>query len=328
MKKKLSIQLLALLCTLLVGFTAGFVVSNRYNATQYTALQNPNLQQAISKFNSFIIALDKYYYVNINHNQVVNTAIQSVLNSLDNFSTVIPVSSALNNNTKLSLSNNKNNNQVSALTSFNSNNQNKNVIVNTINNTLYIKINSFVKNTSKVLQNKVLTVLNQNPAISGVILDLQNNPGGYLNEGVATADIFLEYGLIATVPNYKSNQNYNSTLANYTATALVVNKPLYSLPMYVLVNNKTASAAELVAGTLQNNNRAIVVGQPTVGKNLIQSTFYLQNNFAIKLTTASYILPPSKHYKTNNFNGIKPNILVKNNILDYTINIIQKSKTK
>ena len=116
-----------------------------------------------------------------------------------------------------------------------------------------------------------------------MILDLRNDPGGLLNEAVKIADEFLESGLIVYTQgrikdqNLKFNAHPNKTPKNY--------------PIVVLVNEGSASASEIVAGALQDQKRAIILGTPTFGKGSVQTIIPLDDGSGLKLTTARYYTP-------------------------------------
>ncbi len=118
--------------------------------------------------------------------------------------------------------------------------------------------------------------------LHGLLLDLRDNPGGLLTQGVAVADRFLSGGEIVRTDGRAHARRY---LATPTATSTE------SLPLVVLVNQGTASAAEIVAGALRAHGRAKLVGARTFGKGTVQQMYDLENGSALKLTVARYRLP-------------------------------------
>jgi carboxyl-terminal processing protease len=123
--------------------------------------------------------------------------------------------------------------------------------------------------------------------MTGLILDLRGNPGGLLDQGVAVSDLFLDKG-----------QQIVSTRGRAEGTSMSfaakTDQQWEQMPVVVLVNQWTASAAEIISGALQDNDRAVVVGVPTFGKGLVQSLFRLGNTRALKLTTARWFTPSGR----------------------------------
>ncbi|MBI2092882.1 MAG: PDZ domain-containing protein [Deltaproteobacteria bacterium] len=144
----------------------------------------------------------------------------------------------------------------------------------------YIKIKNFQENTDKEFS-KQLAKLKQSPNFSGLILDMRNNPGGLLNQAVEIADKFLSSGIIV------STRGAGERFIEQEPAKEEGTEPLY--PLAVLVNEGSASASEIVAGTLQNYKRAIVIGNQTFGKGSVQTVFDLKDGSALKLTVAEYL---------------------------------------
>jgi carboxyl-terminal processing protease len=118
--------------------------------------------------------------------------------------------------------------------------------------------------------------------VSGLVLDLRGNPGGLVDRGIAVASLFLHRGVIVTiVGGHRAKEVYRAR-GGLDATAL---------PLVVLVDGTTASAAEIVAAALKDHRRALIVGEPTFGKALVQSVQPLPNGAALKLTIARYLTP-------------------------------------
>ena len=162
----------------------------------------------------------------------------------------------------------------------------------------YIKIRSFSKNTSLDLD-KALDEL-EKKEISKLILDLRNNPGGLLNQAVEVADRFLnQENLIVYTKGRSDEQNMRFTSHDKVAGV--------SYPLIILVNSGSASASEIVAGALQDLNRAIILGTPTFGKGSVQTIIPLSDGSALRLTTARYYTPSGRVIQEN---GIEPDIII------------------
>jgi len=127
----------------------------------------------------------------------------------------------------------------------------------------------------------------QKLGMKGLILDLRGNPGGLLNQGVAVSDLFLDPGQ-KIVETRGRLQEMNASYADRAAQSWA------GLPVVVLVNEWSASAAEIIAGALQDNDRAVVVGNATFGKGLVQSLFPLRPGQALKLTTGRWFTPSGR----------------------------------
>jgi carboxyl-terminal processing protease len=164
----------------------------------------------------------------------------------------------------------------------------------------YIRFTMFQKNSIEEFK-KALKDLNKKK-LSGIIVDVRNNPGGLLDAAVAISDYFLPKGKLIVYTKGRvpeSNRKYYS-----------VNKPILStdIPVVMLVNGGSASAAEILTGALRYNGRAIVVGEKTFGKGSVQTLYPLEMGYAVKITTAKYYMP---NHKCIDGKGIKPDIEVK-----------------
>lgn len=148
----------------------------------------------------------------------------------------------------------------------------------------YIDIESFNENTSHELEDAFKKLGESN--IKGLVLDLRSNPGGLLNEGVAVAGHFLKKGQIVV-----SHRGRTSPEKPYTATNGSSSR---DYPIVVLVDRYSASAAEIVAGALQDHDRAYIFGDNTFGKGLVQTVFPLSENTGLALTTAKYYTPSGR----------------------------------
>jgi carboxyl-terminal processing protease len=149
----------------------------------------------------------------------------------------------------------------------------------------YMHIAQFNETTDKEVQD-ALDSFSQSGEMKGLILDLRQNPGGLLNEGVGVADKFLHKGQLIV-----SHHGRSSPERRYTAMHGDGGR---DYPIVVLVNRGTASAAEIVAGALQDHDRALVVGETTFGKGLVQTVYPLSNDTGLALTTAKYYTPSGR----------------------------------
>ena len=146
----------------------------------------------------------------------------------------------------------------------------------------YLHITGFNETTEK----EVSDALDQMGDLKGLILDLRQNPGGLLSEGVGVADKFLRKGQLIV-----SHHGRNSPEKRYTASHGDGGK---EYPLVVLVNRGTASAAEIVAGAIQDHDRGLIVGETTFGKGLVQTVYPLSENTGLALTTAHYYTPSGR----------------------------------
>ena len=168
----------------------------------------------------------------------------------------------------------------------------------------YIKIRSFSKNTSVDLD-KALEELGQE-GITKLILDLRNNPGGLLNQAVEVTDRFLNReNLIVYTKGRSEDQNMRFTSHDKVAGV--------SYPLIIIVNGGSASASEIVAGALQDLNRAVILGTQTFGKGSVQTIMPLSDGSALRLTTARYYTPSGRVIQEN---GIQPDIIIERTLVD------------
>lgn len=162
----------------------------------------------------------------------------------------------------------------------------------------YLRVSQFQERSADDLKKAITKLKKESDGnLKGVILDLRNNPGGLLDSAVEISDIFLTKGKIVSVRGRDSNntQTYNATPVDM----------LNGAPIIVLVNGGSASASEIVAGALQDQKRAIIMGTKTFGKGSVQTVVPLGNNTAIKLTTARYYTPSGSSIQAL---GIAPDI--------------------
>lgn len=164
---------------------------------------------------------------------------------------------------------------------------------------LYIKINSFDSHVSSRIQE----VLSKNKDFKGVVLDLRNNPGGLLSEAIKTSDIFLKNKEIIVQSKTRTKKEFEKWYAK--DDGLITE----NVPVVVLVNEGSASASEIVSGSLQDNKRAIIIGKNTFGKGSIQQIFNMDNDESLKITIGRYYLPSGR---TIQGEGIIPDLIVEN----------------
>lgn len=162
----------------------------------------------------------------------------------------------------------------------------------------YLRITQFQNNTGRDVRQHLAT-LKETGKLNGLILDLRNNPGGVLGGAIQVSDLFLNDGLIT----YTQGRETESRV-NYGASRGDV---LDGLPLVVLVNGGSASASEIVAGALQDQQRAVIVGRRTFGKGSVQTVLPLHDERALKLTTAKYYTPNGRSIQAE---GIVPDINV------------------
>ncbi|WKZ34101.1 MAG: S41 family peptidase [Thermodesulfobacteriota bacterium] len=164
----------------------------------------------------------------------------------------------------------------------------------------YVKLNQFQERTSEDLDKALKDLASRtNGGLTGLVLDLRNNPGGLLQEAVSVSNEFLDSGLIVYTKGRAPGQNmtFNADKAR--------SQPDY--PIIVLVNNGSASASEIVAGALQDHKRAVVMGVPTFGKGSVQTIIPLSDGSAVRLTTSKYYTPSGRSIQAK---GIEPDIVV------------------
>ena len=138
--------------------------------------------------------------------------------------------------------------------------------------------------------------------ISGVVLDLRGNPGGLLDQAVALSDLFLDRGVIVS-----QRGRYARDSETYNAESMTPGDIAKGIPMVVLINEGSASASEIVAGALQDQHRAVLMGQRSFGKGSVQTLMPLTRDTALKLTTARYYTPSGRSVQEG---GIDPDITV------------------
>ena len=159
----------------------------------------------------------------------------------------------------------------------------------------YLRISAFQKNTSKDLEESINKIKSKNK-IQGLILDLRSNPGGLLDEAVAVSDLFLNKSVVVYTKDKQEKKNY----FNAKDGDIIKN-----IPIVVLINSGSASAAEIVAGALQDHKRAVVVGEKSFGKGSVQNIIDFPDGSGLKLTIARYYTPNGRSIQAD---GIHPDI--------------------
>ena len=164
----------------------------------------------------------------------------------------------------------------------------------------YLRITLFQTSTPELARTQIKKMIAGSDSLNGLVLDLRNNPGGELHSAIGVSDIFIDNGIIV------STRNRNNTQVNeFRSTPGDI---IQGVPLVVLVNEGSASASEIVAGALQDHDRAIIMGENTFGKGSVQTIVRLNGNTALKLTTDRYYTPNDRSIQAS---GIVPDITVK-----------------
>ncbi|MBY0539801.1 MAG: S41 family peptidase [Campylobacterales bacterium] len=173
------------------------------------------------------------------------------------------------------------------------------VFAKTIENTdlLYFRVSSFDAKVTEDLE-KIITT---NKTAKGFILDLRNNPGGLLSQAIGVVNLFVDKGIIVSQKGRNADDE-----EKFEASAA---KTKTRLPLVVLVNEGSASASEIVSGSLQDHKRAVIVGEKTFGKGSVQAVLPIENDRSenIKLTIAKYYLPSGRTIQAT---GVTPDVIV------------------
>jgi carboxyl-terminal processing protease len=164
----------------------------------------------------------------------------------------------------------------------------------------YVRLSQFTESTAQELSHAIDEMQHdQGGMLSGLVLDLRNNPGGVLDAAVDVSDLFLDAGVIVTAEGRTAESRFVRSAHRGDV--------LDGAALVVLVNKGSASASEIVAGALQDHNRATIVGTSTFGKGLVQTVMPLSMGRAIKLTTSRYFTPSGDSIHEI---GIMPDVLV------------------
>ena len=165
----------------------------------------------------------------------------------------------------------------------------------------YIRISNFQSKTTRGLIDAIDSLKKKNEGeLTGLVLDLRNNPGGVLTGAVGVSDVFLDDNALIV---YTEGRVEDSEL-KYSAST---NDSLNGAPLVVMINQGSASASEIVAGAMQDHKRATILGSTSFGKGSVQTILPLKDNTALKLTTARYYTPSGRSIQNE---GIVPDILV------------------
>lgn len=177
----------------------------------------------------------------------------------------------------------------------------------------YLRLTSFIENTTKDLKEFIESHKKKHKDLKGLIIDLRRNPGGLLDQAVQISDLFLESGVIvSTIGRNKKEKE-----------VLYAKKPgtYDNFPIVVIIDEFSASASEILAGALQDNKRALIMGQRSFGKGSVQSVVKLGDGSGLKLTVARYYTPNGRSIQSE---GIVPDVMVEN----INQEILEKAKVK
>jgi len=185
----------------------------------------------------------------------------------------------------------------------------KSVISKLIDNKVgYLRLRAFNQNSSDQLK-KEISKIEKNKKLVGYILDLRNNPGGLLTQAIEISDLFLNDGEIVSTKGKKNRENRKFFARK--------GDRIKGKPLIVLINNGSASASEIVAGALQDQKRAVLLGETTFGKGSVQSIIPLKNKGALRLTISKYYLPSGKSISEV---GVLPDIKIEEKGEEFSIN--------
>lgn len=177
----------------------------------------------------------------------------------------------------------------------------------------YVKLNNFSENAAQEISGAIKKFEKGGITLKGLVLDLRNNPGGLLDQAVDVSSLFVERGVVVSTVGRNRDQREVKHVRR--------GKARKDFPMVVLVSSSTASAAEIVAGALQDHNRAVIMGQPTFGKGSVQTVIELGGEMGLKLTIARFHTPSGRSIQEQ---GVEPDI-----ILDqYDPSLLAKAKIK
>ncbi|MGD9056587.1 MAG: S41 family peptidase [Desulfobacterales bacterium] len=169
----------------------------------------------------------------------------------------------------------------------------------------YIRLSQFSGSTTKELEEALTEMESADVPVKGLVLDLRNNGGGLLNQAIQVTDLFLDEGKILSI---KGRNKKNTKV--YMATP---DADPRSYPLVVLINGGSASASEIVAGALQDQKRALILGTTSFGKGSVQTVETLRDGSGVKLTIARYFTPNGRSIQAK---GIEPDIVLKHKRID------------
>jgi carboxyl-terminal processing protease len=192
----------------------------------------------------------------------------------------------------------------------------------------YVRVSSFNEKTSDELYKEIIKFeFNPNNQIKSYILDLRRNPGGLLSQAIQVTNFFLDEGNIVST----KRPRFDKTINEYKAKK---GDLIFGKPLLVIVNGGSASASEIVAGALQDNKRAIILGTKTFGKGSVQTLFPLEKNNlfspnnlygAVKLTTAEYFTPSGRSIQAR---GIEPDFIINQTLENENYDSVTVGETK
>ncbi len=163
----------------------------------------------------------------------------------------------------------------------------------------YIKITSFIENTSKDLERAIEEHKKKHNRVTGVLIDLRRNPGGLLDQAIKVSDMFLKEGIIVSTMGRDKEKK---------EVALASKKGKYTdFPLIILVNESSASASEILSGAVQDNKRGLIAGERTFGKGSVQQVLQLGDGSGLKITVARYYTPSGISIQAE---GITPDLLI------------------
>ncbi len=160
----------------------------------------------------------------------------------------------------------------------------------------YVRLSNFQSNTAQDLS-KALKNMEKDKSLKGLVLDMRNNPGGLLSQAIDVSELFLDSGIIVSTKGRKGSHDIEARAHK--------NSHPRAYPIIALVNGGSASAAEIVAGALQDNKRALILGSRTFGKGSVQTILPLSDGSGLRLTTARYYTPSGKSIQSS---GITPDV--------------------
>lgn len=160
-------------------------------------------------------------------------------------------------------------------------------LVGTGKNIAFVRLTQFTPGCSRLVRDALDSLKGVQPSLKGVVLDLRNNPGGLLDEAVSICNLFLDRGQLVVSTKGKMTEWEKDFKTSGAAWDV-------NVPLAVLVNHSSASASEIVAGTVQDLDRGVVIGERSYGKGLVQTTRPLGYNARLKLTTAKYYTPSGR----------------------------------
>jgi carboxyl-terminal processing protease len=181
----------------------------------------------------------------------------------------------------------------------------------------YVRLTSFIEHSSQNFKKAIDNHLKKYKHVRGLILDLRKNPGGLLDEAIEISDLFLDKGIIVSTMD-RNKKEKQTVYAKAEGT--------YSkFPLVVLIDEYSASASEIVAGSLQDNKRALIIGQKSFGKGSVQSVVKLGDGSGLKLTVARYYTPSGRSIQAD---GILPDVIVDNLSADVIEKAMMKSQVQ